>query len=71
NSLTERFKSLKNTRDAGQRRQIRSILSYKPVQELLERLASEAPKENQRICLPKATLEPIENRGFRRVVELL
>lgn len=55
----------------AQIRQISGVLSDEPVQELLEGLATELPKEHQRIALSEAALEPIKYRSLWHIIELL
>jgi len=52
-------------------RQIGRILSDKPVQELLERLATELPEEHKSVALSEAACKPVEDWCFGHIVELL
>lgn len=54
-----------------QRREIGSVLSNKPVQELLESLATKLPEEDESIGLAESTLEPVKDGWLGSIVELL
>lgn len=51
--------------------QISGVLSDKPVEELLESLAAELPEEDKSVAFAEAAFEPVEDGGFRGVIELL
>lgn len=54
-----------------ERREIGAVLTNKPVEELLEGLATEGPEENKRIRLSEAAFKPVKDGGFRQVIELI